>query len=228
MFLYLLFAHFIADYPLQTDWVVKNKQRLEILLLHVGTHFVVMLAVTAPHTLRLWPYLAVLTGVHFFIDVWKNWMYKVRPAWVVWPYIVDQVFHWISIALVAAWIERAAPSATPFLPPRVVIFALGYLLVTYVWFVSERILAHAAPEYRKEVVCQLWQRMAARAAWFSVFLLLFGLLPGLLSSGAAAALVLPQPYSSGKYRWRALLTDVSVALFIALLVQAWLRGLAAG
>jgi len=228
VFLYLLFAHFISDYPLQTDWVVRNKMRLEILLLHVGTHFVVMLAVVAPHSLRLLPYLAALTAIHFCIDVWKNWMYKVRPQWVVWPYIVDQIFHWISIGLVAAWIGRSAPGLAPYLPPQVALFALGYLLATYVWFVSERIFAHADADYRKEVACQLWRRMAARAAWLSLFLLLLGPLFEPLSSGAPAALVLPLPYSRGKYRWRALLTDVGVALVVALLVQAWRQGLLAG
>ena len=45
MFWSLLLAHFTADYPLQTRWMVMNKTRFWVLGLHVAIHFVTMLAV---------------------------------------------------------------------------------------------------------------------------------------------------------------------------------------
>jgi hypothetical protein len=39
MILYLFFAHLIADFPLQPNWIVMNKNRLGILTLHVTIHF---------------------------------------------------------------------------------------------------------------------------------------------------------------------------------------------
>lgn len=215
----LLLAHFLADYPLQTDWIVRNKQRIEVLLLHIGIHLVTMLALFLPLLRQLWPFLLALAGIHLVIDIWKNWVNRRWPQWVVWPYIVDQIFHWISIGLTSLWISRALPGLEPPFGPQLAVVLLGYLAVTYVWFISERILAHATPDYRREVNSQLWHRMAARAGWLSVFLLVFGA----IANGIGAALLIPLPYTEGKFRYRALYTDIVVALVVAVLMQIGLR-----
>jgi hypothetical protein len=218
LFPYLLLAHFLADYPLQTDWIVRNKQRFKVLTLHIAIHWVTMFVIVGAARVQLWPYLTALAGMHFVIDIWKNWMNRRWPRWVVWPYVVDQIFHFITIGFTAEWIRRALPQVAQPFSPELAIYATGFLVVTYVWFVSERILAHSTPEYREEVICHLWLRMAARAGLLAVFLLTWRA----SLNGPAAALVLPLPYSNGKYRWRALFTDIGVAFAVMILMEVGL------
>ncbi len=94
---YLLPAHFIADYPLQSDWMVKEKIRLSVLASHVSIHFLVTLAIVGSSRLLLLPYILTLALIHFEIDLLKNIVTLIRPRWVVVPYIIDQSIHYISI-----------------------------------------------------------------------------------------------------------------------------------
>lgn len=216
MFWSLLLAHFIADYPLQPNWIVRNKTRLWALLLHVSIHLVVMLAIVGAARAQVWPYLLALAVIHFWIDVGKNTIYRLRPKWVVGPYLVDQACHYLSIGLVSAWILGHIPApALPF-SPMAAILVTGFLLVTYVWSITERILAHSQPDYRLELARQFWPRMFARAALLSGLLLLWRLAP---STTAATLTTGRLPYLSGPYRRRALLTDLSVVIVVQLFIQ---------
>jgi hypothetical protein len=201
----LMLAHLLADYPLQTDWMVKMKRTWQGLTLHVAIHFVTMIVLLWPASAALWPYLLVLAGLHFAIDTLKNLLSIWRPQWVIRTYAADQLLHLLSIWLIATWIEQAAPAPTPLLGGTPVIYAIGYLLATYVWSISERILAHMNPAYQAEVELQLWPRMALRAALLTVILL-----GSRLAAGTTAIAAVAIFYLSSQFGRRALLTDIGV------------------
>jgi hypothetical protein len=209
MFWYLIFAHLMADYPLQPTWMVLKKTNPSVLFLHTAIHFGAMLAVVGAVRQAIWPYLVVLAVIHFGIDLGKNWVNERRPGWVVLPYIVDQIFHYISIWFVSVWIVRQAGALPLPITTDWLIYANTYLFVTYVWFISERILAYTDSTYRKEVVEQLWTRMFARAAFLSGFLFFWR---WFLPAAFRPTVAFPVPYFSGRYGTRALVTDLGVAL----------------
>lgn len=208
MFWHLLLAHFIADYPLQPNWMVANKRRPSVLLLHIGTHFVVMLLLVGATHQALWPFVLLLASIHLIIDVGKITLNARRPDWVVVPYLVDQLLHVISIVGIAYWIGQSVSMTAPPLSPQLAVLATAYLLVTYVWFISERVMAYAAPDYRQELVAQAWPRMFARAIFFSGFLWLIG--PRIQVKDNPAVLI-ALPYVDSRYGRRAVLIDLLVA-----------------
>ncbi|MGE5222346.1 MAG: DUF3307 domain-containing protein [Omnitrophica WOR_2 bacterium] len=228
MFWYLLFAHFLGDYPLQPYWMVRYKTRFSVRLLHVSVHFVIMLALAGGSALLLWPYLLVLAGVHFIIDSSKNMVNVLRPEWVAGPYVIDQAVHFLSVGLVAAWIGRTFTLPSMLISQDLAILAMGYLLATYVWYISERIFANRNPAYLKQVEEQSWSRMLVRAALLTVLIFTWRSLvrPGLaglnsLGRGPAAlalASAIHLPYTSTQERGRAILTDILVSLAMAVLV----------
>ena len=242
-FWYLLLAHFLADYPLQTNWMVRNKTRLWVLLLHVSIHFVVLLLVTLPAAINLWPYLLTLSVVHFFIDAGKNWFTIHRPAWIRWPYMIDQLIHFLSIGLVAAWMQDAGIGLLA-IPPRWVVYATGFLLVTYVWLVTERVLGPhpergsqsepgaqefrcaPTPNFRRRAqtptpaLPQLrpWSRMFFRAAFLALLLLAWNLFAVQSRSMAAGLLPVLLPYPATRAGLRILLVDMLVTSVVAAMV----------
>jgi len=116
IFIYLLIAHAIGDWLIQTSWMANEKSKhLAPLLAHVFTYHIftfgalylggVDLLVAVYATL----FLAV---THAFLDNrrfefwWLRTIKKVRdeeiPVWLLLG--VDQSFHLVLIALVALWL----------------------------------------------------------------------------------------------------------------------------
>jgi hypothetical protein len=216
MFWSLLLAHFLADYPLQSNQMARSKRNLGMLLLHIGIHLGVMVVLVAGSVIQTWPYLLLLAALHFSIELGKLAVQRTRPNWVVVPYLADQAVHVATIALVTFLAEaRLGVIALP-LSRTWAVYLIAYLLATHVWWITEGVLAHGDALYRQEVMAQGWSRMAARALFLSLFLWAASLFPPLV--GAAAALRLP--YLKNKYALRALLTDLAVA-FGGLTFIAW-------
>jgi hypothetical protein len=209
MFWYLMFAHLLADYVLQSTWMVVNKSKLSILVLHATIHLGTLLVVVGGARQLVWPYLLLLVLFHFLVDLGKNYLNQIRPKWIVAPYIADQFIHYLSLWLMVVWIDSQFDSLPLPFTRTVFLFASVYLLVTYVWYISERIFAYADSSYRKEVVDQVWIRMASRAALLSGFLLFWNwVIPLVLSSTLVSSI----PYLRGKNGSRALFTDLSVSV----------------
>jgi hypothetical protein len=224
LFWYLYLAHLLADYPLQTDGMMRVKDRWWGRALHVGVHIAVLLLVVGPSRRALWPFLLALSAVHFVLDSGKRWLARLRPQWVVGPYLLDQLLHLGVILLVVAWIRVTLPATL--LPPdrRWPVYAGGFLLATCVWYVTERVLAHDHEDYLREVIDQHWPRMGVRAGLLALFLLSPRLVvlqrppkPGALT---LLGLPLSVPYLSRSYRRRALVLDIVVPLVAAVLI-AW-------
>ena len=106
IFATLLLAHLLADYPLQTNWMVQAKRTWPGLTLHVGIHLAVMLVLTAPSFAQSWPFLLMLAALHFAIDSLKNILACRRPHWVTGPYLFDQFLHLLAIGLLPRYGAR--------------------------------------------------------------------------------------------------------------------------
>lgn len=216
MFWYLLLAHLIGDYPLQTGWIVQKKRLWWGRALHVSIHLAVLLAVVWPATGGLWPYLVALAVLHYGIDTLKNGISQRWPKRVNGPYLADQGLHLFSIVLVTVWIQGALPNALIPVAAPWVFYAIGYVFVTQAWYITEWLMTHENAAYQADVQARHWPRMAARAALTSIFLLV-------LQAPAAAATLLAVgsmvlPYQSVRYARRALITDVAVSAVAALFI----------
>lgn len=88
----LFFAHVIADYLLQTRWVVENKRRPLALGVHITLVYLCMILTT----LTFSPWLLAIAAMHLVIDILKAY---VLPGGVV-TYTMDQILHVLSITLV--------------------------------------------------------------------------------------------------------------------------------
>jgi hypothetical protein len=92
----LFLAHVIADYLLQSAWLVRNKRRPLALAIHIGLVLATMIAVTG----MLSPWFAVLAALHLAIDLTKTF---VLPDGIG-SYIADQMLHLASIVAIALWV----------------------------------------------------------------------------------------------------------------------------
>jgi len=220
MFYYLLLAHLLADYPLQPTWLVRNKYRWGVLVLHASIQFLTGLFVVwffnSSSVISTWPYLLFLAVVHFLIDLAKNTLSRVRPAWVKVPYVLDQLMHVLSILFISLLIQtRYGFIAFPANPGWVVL-AIAFLFVTYVWYISERVMTHDDPMYRQTVIDDSWSRMFFRAGFLSGFLGIWMWTTKTLAASAGAILF---PYQAKKFGRRALFTDLSVSLSVFFLLM---------
>ena len=86
----LITAHLLADFPLQTRWILQRKANPLVLLLHVAVVAVVaaMLLGSAP-----WRLLAVLSVTHLGMDAIKTHLLKDTLS----SFVVDQFFHLMVI-----------------------------------------------------------------------------------------------------------------------------------
>ena len=213
MFWVLLLAHFLADYPFQPTWMVRNKTEVGVLSLHAGIHFGIMLALTWPGLSLIWPYLLLLTCIHFLTDAGKNWFTVNRPSWSTGSYLIDQVLHILAIGLVVAWMGPINNAVHLPIHKTLIVYALGFLLVTYVWLISEHVLWRSDADLRNpDLIRQDWSRLFIRGGLLAVVLIGWHT----VSSGSFS-LILPLPYTSGK-GMRGLWIDILVVLAIAGLV----------
>lgn len=88
----LFLAHVIADYLMQTGWMVANKRRATA----IGLHVAVVLAVMPVVTLSLSPWFLLLAALHLAIDLAKTHVLGCGFA----AYVGDQMLHLVSILAV--------------------------------------------------------------------------------------------------------------------------------
>lgn len=219
MFYYLLLAHLLADYPLQPTWIVTNKNRRGVVLLHALIHFLISLFIvwffSSASVTTIWPYLLILAAVHLFIDLSKITLSRIRPDWVKVPYLLDQLMHILSIVFISLFIQTQY-GFIAFPPnPGWVVLAIAYLFVTYVWYISERVMTYDDPIYRQAVIDDSWSRMIFRAGFLSAFLGIWLWTTKTLAASAGAILF---PYQTKKFGRRALLIDLGVSLSVFFLL----------
>ena len=100
-FLTLLFAHLLADYPLQGDFLAKMKgQRLLLMLTHCGIWTGCIAVAGHLCGLMVLPWMvAILFVGHFGIDDFKAGGHYGNADPLGWPLWVDQVAHIIQIGI---------------------------------------------------------------------------------------------------------------------------------
>jgi len=120
----LLFAHALADFVLQTGWMVARKRHLPALAAHGG----VVLATAVAATGSLHPALVALALAHLAIDLAKTF----APRGLL-SFLADQAAHLVTLAALAAWQPglwaAGAWAAWPWLTPLMAI-AAGAVLAT--------------------------------------------------------------------------------------------------
>jgi len=213
----LILAHFIGDFLLQTDWMARNRDKFWVLTLHTSIHFGVMLLLIGNSRSEYWPLITLLSLIHMGQDALKIVLVQRRPDLSVLAFFLDQILHY-SFIWVFIWVfQMGAGFMTLAQRPAWVMIAMAYLLVTFVWFITEKVLYQSKSDYVVNINETKYSRMVARAGMVSLFLFIrVWVIPGL-------AMVLPNPYSSSEHRKRFLLTDVSVSIFIILFLL-WALG----
>jgi len=97
---HLLFAHMLADYVLQTNWLVARKsQAWDGLALHGLMVFVMSVLVLAPYLNVLLLPLVVMGLIHTgqdWVKVYTGPRIKIQPFY---PYMLDQVLHYALIVI---------------------------------------------------------------------------------------------------------------------------------
>jgi len=212
MIWFLLFAHFMADYPLQPAWMVINKTRPWVLLLHILIHWGVMLGLFWTALPRIWFYITFLAVIHLVIDIGKNWFNVHRPEWSVRAYLIDQLCHIVSIYLVAGWItDGIVLPGQLLLDQAFVVIALGLLWVTYVWLITERIIVRGRLDnWLSTAPQQEWSRLFIRSGLLAVLLVGSNLI-----SPVSASLLLQNPYTATGKGKLALLVDITLVILVA-------------
>ncbi|MGH8605025.1 MAG: DUF3307 domain-containing protein, partial [Gammaproteobacteria bacterium] len=218
MFWALLLCHFVADYPLQSKAVVQAKTRLPGLIWHVTIHLITMLVVILGLLGSDWsvalPAILTLTGFHFVIDLWKNILSRLRPGWVIFSYLQDQVLHFLSILAIAYWAEQSGGPSLFLNETLWIVPMIGFVSVTHAWFITERILTYRNQLYQQWLNEQSWSRMVGRAAMFSAWFAGWSFWGLLIVLGGLAYHWLDL---AGVYRLRALATDGCVVAVVMVL-----------
>jgi len=108
----LFLAHVIADYVLQTSWMVMNKRRAIAMVAHIGLVFGTMCLTTA----SVHPWFIGLALAHLWIDIVKT---HAMPEGLG-AYVADQLLHVgsiVGVSMLAPGIWPASPlSDVPNLP----------------------------------------------------------------------------------------------------------------
>jgi hypothetical protein len=97
----LLFAHVLADFVFQTNWMAVNKRNP----LALGAHFAIVYVTAIAATGSLHLGLLVLALVHIAIDVGKLVLATVwKTSHGFGPFMIDQALHVITLVALALWL----------------------------------------------------------------------------------------------------------------------------
>lgn len=143
----LLLAHLVADFPLQTNRIVKMKtQGNKGLGLHVFVH-VVVLVLLIRDPLQYWPAILLLAIAHFITDWAKVHVHSNSQT----PgFLLDQFIHIITLIVLASFMPNVKSTLpTWFLLPAIIL-ALIPALLTLLGVAANDISDHEAyPESSK-------------------------------------------------------------------------------
>lgn len=155
----MVLAHFIADYPLQTNKVYCAKiSSFKGQLFHAGIHTIVFALFLIPywHNPLTWCYLAWITGTHLTFDILKVKAIDKTNIHPVITYTADQVLH-IAAASLIFWLplSKEIPTASTSLlgawywNDTLIVYLIGLIVATYFttyflacWYWANKKLAH--------------------------------------------------------------------------------------
>lgn len=179
IFLYLLLAHFLADFVLQPEKLVKWKQRqwsgIAVHgLVHMGISLV-LLAVYLPN-MSVIAAILLVAAAHFLID-WLKIIYERGAKKYVGPFLADQAAH-IAVLALAAYALGDVPLSMTWWPIAwlytdfSVVLGLCLLLgVTYVYELTLFQVHRTKTSKYKPNFKAMAQRTLIAAAVYGLFLL---------------------------------------------------------
>lgn len=132
IFLTLLLAHLLGDFPLQTNRIFRMKvQGPKGLVLHAAIH-VLVTALLIQNFWQVWPTLLILGILHFLTD-WAKLRYASTPLTP--GFVFDQAIHLITLIIIAALSPQIIPVFPLwFLIPAVLLASIpAFLTFAYVW-----------------------------------------------------------------------------------------------
>lgn len=149
-FAILLFAHLLADFPLQTNWVLRFKQRhWRGILFHALIHgLLTALLLVSPS--RAWPLLLLLVALHFAIDWIKLNLPTVSETR---GFLLDQLAHVLVLWLCSlAWPALRSHLSPPLLLGGILLALVPALMI----FLAVRSID------QREASSPFWQRLWQR------------------------------------------------------------------
>lgn len=100
-FIALLFAHTLADFIFQNDWMVANKRSP----LALGLHALIVGLTSVATTGALHPALLALALVHIGIDVGKLVLTQLwKSSAGLGPFVIDQALHLVTLIALSLWL----------------------------------------------------------------------------------------------------------------------------
>lgn len=143
--LHLLAAHFIADYPLQSNKLIKYKRkRILGVVLHSLIHLVISCLLVLPFfSYKVFWGIVVIFIAHVIIDETKGLLCKYTKINGFLLYIVDQIVHVVTVYLVAVYfigktaILSSGSWVSLYTNQSIISFILILVLVTYFYDVSK-------------------------------------------------------------------------------------------
>lgn len=129
----LLLAHLVADFPLQTNSIVKMKNNgFKGLGLHVLIH-VLVLALLIKNPLHYWPMLLILATAHFITDWAKVHMHhKLQTP----GFIADQIIHILTLVILASIMPEVQSTLPEWFLFPAIILALIPAFLTLFWVIA--------------------------------------------------------------------------------------------
>lgn len=171
---HLLFAHFVGDYLLQTDWlVVRKSQSWDGLLLHGFIVFVMSLLAVAVYLDRLLLPVCVLFVLHTAQDWLKVWVGRHIRLHLAWSYFADQFLHWLTIVGIQLWVGNL--ETTTF---EVLLFSFGSALIIVTRFYE---VSWWGNWFEMIVYMHQWGRWAYLERLAMLLVAMWGALPALLA-----------------------------------------------
>lgn len=123
----VLIAHFLSDFVLQSDTMVKNKSHFsKYMLLHIALIYATTILLTG-----LWWVSAVIALLHYLIDVLKIKAKKIGKLSEVELFIADQFLHVFSLVLVWAFYFNIVEKLISAMQYPALNYKLSLLLLVY-------------------------------------------------------------------------------------------------
>lgn len=101
--LWLVTAHLLGDFPLQPEWISKEKTENNTrLLIHIGVHAFLNIPIAwvlySGEPTRQLVLLVWIAGTHLVIDH-RRWVDPKESWGERWVWLNDQIFHFVALSL---------------------------------------------------------------------------------------------------------------------------------
>ena len=180
-FIALLFAHTLADFVFQSNWIALNKRNP----LALGLHLAIVYATAVAATGSVHPALLALALIHIGIDVGKLILASVwKTAGSLTLFLIDQGLHLVSLLALTLWLPDLWAQGL-WAPGTLITGEDGGILGTGLWSSETALPVSHLPALMLVLTGLI---LAARAGGFAVGLLMEPFAPHLGKGDAGKSL----------------------------------------